>query len=72
MDLAEGLWTRAARRPALAFSKFDPYREQPEGNAFDATTPAGARRARILRWVNWIVLLYTAVGFGLIVYWLLN
>jgi hypothetical protein len=56
----------------LAFSKFDPHREQPEGNAFDATTPAGARRARILRWANWIVLVYTAIGFGLIAYWLVT
>lgn len=54
----------------VAFSKFDPYREQPEENAYGATTKGGARRARILRWVNWIVLVYTAVGFGLIAYWL--
>lgn len=54
----------------MAFSKYDPYREPQEKNAFDATTPAGARRARILRWVNWLVLVYTAVGFGLIAYWL--
>ena len=56
----------------MAFSKFDPYREQPEANAFDATTKSGARRARILRWVNWLVLVYTAIGFGLIAYWMVT
>jgi hypothetical protein len=52
----------------VAFSKFDPYRE-PTGHPGDASTPAAARRARILKWVNWIVLVYTAFGFGLIAYW---
>jgi hypothetical protein len=52
----------------VAFSKFDPNR--PIEATPKASTPAGARRIRILRWVNWIVLAYTALGFGLIVYWI--
>lgn len=59
--------TASSRR--VPFSKFDPYREQP-GDGLQASTPAAARRARILKWVNRIVLLYTALGFGLIAYWL--
>lgn len=51
----------------MAWSKFDP--NHPE-EAPTAATPAAARRARILKWVNWIVLAYTALGFGFIVYWL--
>jgi hypothetical protein len=52
----------------VAFSKFDPNR--PVEATPEASSPAAARRMRILRWANWIVLLYTALGFGLIVYWL--
>jgi hypothetical protein len=52
----------------VPFSKFDPNR--PVEATPEASTPSGARRIRILRWVNWIVLAYTALGFGLIVYWL--
>jgi hypothetical protein len=55
----------------VPFSKFDPYRED-TGDPLQATTPAGARRARILRWVNWITLLYMVLGFGLIGYWLVK
>ena len=56
----------------MAFNKFDPHREEPEGHAYGAKTASGARRARILRWVNWLVLLYTALGFGFIAYWLVT
>jgi hypothetical protein len=52
----------------VPFSKFDPNR--PVEVTPEASTPSAARRMRILRWVNWIVLAYTALGFGLIVYWL--
>ena len=55
----------------MAFSKFDPYREQPKGgDALAASTPAAARRARILKWVTRIVWVYTLLGFVLIAYWL--
>ena len=37
---------------------------------FDATTAAGARRARILKWVTRVVWVYTLLGFVLIAYWL--
>jgi hypothetical protein len=52
------------------FSKFDPNRpvDEPGG----AANPTAARRARILKWANWITLLYTVVGFGLIAYWLVR
>ena len=56
----------------MAFSKFDPYREEQPKNAYDATTPTGARRARILKWVSRLVLVYTLIGFGLIGYWLVR
>lgn len=55
----------------MPFSKYEPHRPQ-EGDGLEASTPAAARRARMLRWVNWIVLVYTALGFGLIVYWLMR
>jgi hypothetical protein len=54
----------------VPFSKYEPNRPvepRPEG-----TTPSAIRRIRILKWANWIVLLYTALGFGLIAYWLLR
>ncbi len=56
----------------MPFSKFEPHRPQEESDGLDASTPAAARRARFLRWANWIVLVYTALGFGLIAYWLLR
>lgn len=55
----------------MAFSKFDPHRPA-TAPAGEGTTPSATRRARLLRWVNWIVLVYTAFGFGMIVYWLLK
>ena len=58
----------------MAFSKYEPHR--PDGgkaaDGLEASTPAAARRARLLRWANWIVLVYTALGFGLIAYWLVR
>jgi hypothetical protein len=51
----------------VAWSKFDPNR--PVAAQPEAANPSAARRMRILRWVNWIVLAYTAIGFGFIVYW---
>ncbi|HUR25510.1 MAG TPA: hypothetical protein VM327_05800 [Candidatus Thermoplasmatota archaeon] len=55
----------------MAFSKFDPHRPA-ENDALAASTPGAARKAAFLRWANWIVLIYTAIGFGFIVYWLLR
>jgi hypothetical protein len=55
----------------MAFSKYEPHRP-PEGDALDASTPQAERRARFLRWANWIVLAYTALGFGFLVYWLVR
>ncbi len=52
---------------ALPFSKFDPHR--PATKDAEASTPSGARRIMILRWVNPLVFAYTAMGFGFIVYW---
>jgi len=53
----------------VPFSKFEPHREVEEP-ADAASTPAAARRARVLKWANWIVLGYMLLGFGFIVYWL--
>ncbi|HEX2066608.1 MAG TPA: hypothetical protein VHI93_07330 [Candidatus Thermoplasmatota archaeon] len=52
------------------FSKFEPHR--PVEAAPEAVGPSAARRVRFLRWVNWIVLAYTAVGFGFIVHWMVR
>lgn len=54
----------------MPFSKFDPYR--PDTGTPEAANPVAARRARLLKWVNWLVLLYTGLGFGLIAYWLVR
>lgn len=56
--------------PAVpGFSKFDPNRPV-DATLGGAANPVAARRARILKWVNWIVLAYTLLGFGFIAYWL--
>lgn len=52
----------------VAFNKFDPHKPE-DGKV---TNPQAARRARILKWVNWVVLLYTVMGFGFIAYWLVQ
>ena len=54
----------------VAWSKFNPDAEPTPPD--EATSPSALRRIRILRWVNWIVLVYTALGFGFIAYWLLR
>ena len=51
----------------MAFSKFDPHRPA-EKDGLAASTPGAARRAAFLKWANWIVLVYTALGFGIIAY----
>jgi hypothetical protein len=56
----------------MAFSKYEPHRPSGPAGVPEASTPAAARRARLLRWANWIVLVYTALGFGLIAYWLIH
>lgn len=53
------------------FSKFDPNRPVEEAHG-GASTPSAARRARLLKWVNWITLAYTAFGFGVIAYLLVK
>ena len=56
----------------MPFSKFDPYRPDDATGPGGAANPTAARRARLLKWVNWIVLVYTALGFGFIAYWLVK
>ena len=52
------------------FSKFDPNRPvDAPGGAANATA---ARRSKALKWINWVVLVYTALGFGFIAYWLVK
>ena len=55
----------------MPFSKFDPDRPV-EKDALAASTPGAARKAGFLKWANWIVLVYTAIGFGLIAYWIFS
>jgi hypothetical protein len=47
----------------VAFSKFDPYRPA-SGGPLDASDPSAERRARFLKWANWVVLGFTMLGFG--------
>ncbi|MHB1262221.1 MAG: hypothetical protein ACYC2H_10965 [Thermoplasmatota archaeon] len=46
----------------MAFSKFDPHRPA-SGDALQASDPSAERRARFLKWANWIVLGFTMFGF---------
>ncbi|MEA3136351.1 MAG: hypothetical protein QOC71_632 [Thermoplasmata archaeon] len=55
----------------MGFSKFDPHRPT-EGQALDATDPSAERRARFLKWANWIVLGFTMFGFGVLAWVLLK
>ncbi len=64
--------SRGVRAVVVAFSKYDPYRPEPEANGLDATTPEGARRALILKWAWLVSAAYTTMGFGFIVYWLMT
>ena len=57
--------------PGVAFSKFDPHRPPSEAPGA-ASSASAARRAKVLKWVNLIVLVYTAIGFGFIAYWLVR
>lgn len=52
----------------MAFNKFDPNKPEDGHEA----NPQAARRAQILKWINWVVLLYTVLGFGFIAYWLVR
>jgi hypothetical protein len=51
----------------VGFSKFDPQRPA-TGGPLDATDPSAERRARFLKWANWIVLGFTMLGFGILAY----
>ena len=55
----------------MAFSKFDPDRPA-SGGPLDATDPSAERRARFLKWANWIVLGFTMLGFGFLAWALLG
>lgn len=55
----------------MPFSKYEPHKRE-DLDPLAASTPGAARRARFLKWANWIVLVYTALGFGLIAYWLMT
>jgi hypothetical protein len=54
----------------VAFSKFEP--DRPGSDKGLEADPSAARRALILKWVNWIVLAYTLLGFGFILYWIVK
>ena len=55
-------------RTDVAFSKFDPQRPTTKGE--EGSTPAATRRARVLRWGNWILMGMTVLGFVLMAYWI--
>jgi hypothetical protein len=55
----------------VAFSKFDPHRPATAGG-LEAADPSAARRARFLKWANWVVLAFTMLGFGFLAYALLR
>lgn len=51
----------------MAFNKFDPHKpDEPE------ETTTGDRRALLLKYGWWISVVYTAIGFGFIAYWILR
>lgn len=52
----------------MAFSKFDPHRDAGSGPG----DPSALRRALILRWASLVSTLFTALGFGLMAYWLIT
>jgi len=54
----------------VPFSKFDPYRAVEP--APEATSESAARRILILRWATWITMVWTAIGFGFIAYWMMT
>lgn len=54
----------------MAFSKFDPHRDD-AAEADEGMTPSAKRRVRLLRYGWWITVVYTAIGFAfLAVFWL--
>jgi hypothetical protein len=53
---------------SVAFNKFDPHRPD-EPTPMD---PSARRRALLLKYGWWVTVVYTALGFGLMVYWVLR
>ncbi len=51
----------------MAFNKFDPHRPEEEPKVGPAE-----RRAMVLKYGWWISVVYTAIGFGFIAYWMLT
>ncbi len=56
----------------MAFSKFDPHRPEPEPARGLAGKTSAERRALVLKYGWLISVIYTAVGFGFIVYWMVD
>ncbi len=54
----------------MAFNKFDPTKPEEEGH--DASSDTAHRRAMMLKYGWWISVVYTAIGFGFIAYWILQ
>lgn len=46
----------------MAWSKFDPHAPPAEAGA--ASDASAGRRARLLKWANWVVYAFTLLGFG--------
>lgn len=56
---------------AVAFNKFDPYREEPEQDGLKASSGGARRRALLLKYGWWLSTAYVVLGFGFILYWIL-
>lgn len=55
----------------MAFSKYEPHRpDEDEDDGFDSDS--ARRRALFLKWGWWISMIYTAIGFGFITYWIMT
>lgn len=52
----------------MPFSKFDPNR--PAEAEREGTTASADRRAKVLRWGNWVLLFMTLLGFMLMAFWI--
>lgn len=52
----------------MPFSKFEPNR--PAEREREGTTPQADRRAKLLRWGNWVLLFMVVLGFMLMAYWM--
>ncbi len=63
-------YVRPPPDPIVAFSKFDPHAPQADEDEEEFSSEGARRRALLLRWGWAISMIYTAIGFGFILYWI--